>query len=171
MVTGKSPPQRVPLRLYPAVVNGGFEVDLAGDRKPEYWSANDSSGKAETGVVYPLINLDNQVKRGGARSLRLDPCTAVPGAQVDVFPIGTMLFPETTYRFTAWVRVPEGSRFALLGPGAQPLTPVGPPDQSGWQRLERIVTSGSQVEKTALRLSNTGSTPIWVDHVAASIVQ
>jgi hypothetical protein len=28
--------QRIPIRLFPAVANAGFEIDLAGDGKPEY---------------------------------------------------------------------------------------------------------------------------------------
>ena len=60
--------QRIPWTIYPRVCNGGFELDLAGDGKPEGWLAYDFSGKMIIKDMYSKVHVNAQVKHGGTTS-------------------------------------------------------------------------------------------------------
>ncbi len=162
VVGGQSPAQRIPIRLFPAVSNGGFELDIAGDGRPEYWGPYDYSGKLEMRVQYDAVRLDSQVARGGRSSLRIDP---VKEGKVSVFPLSTMVFPNTAYRISVWARVPAGGRIDIQGLHWQRLHPAGAPDDKGWQKYEGVFKSGAAAERNGMCLTNAGPTPVWFDDV------
>ncbi len=167
--TGQS--QSVPVRLFPLLCNGSFELDLAGDGKPEYWTTYDYSGKLEQSAIYPLIHLDTRWAYDGKTSLRIDPYTQEPGHHVDVFPLSTMLSPGTSYHVTAYARVPAGGKLTITGPMYQPLAPIGAPDANGWQQYEKTVTTGPDVVRDGLFITNAGATPVWVDAIKVEMVK
>jgi hypothetical protein len=157
--------QQIPIRLYPAVSNGNFEIDLAGDNKPEYWTTYDYSGKISMGGIYPLINLDNKIVHNGKNSLRIDLYTGSQGAGVSVCPLATMLFPNATYRITAYAHIPEGGNLHITGPEYQPINAVDKRSIDGWQKYETVFRTGSDVIPLPLIFSNVGVTPVWIDSI------
>lgn len=73
VVTAAGRTQRLPWTIYPRVCNGGFDLDLAGDGKPEGWIPIDYSGKLKVQDMYEKVSVDTLVKHGGKASLRLAP--------------------------------------------------------------------------------------------------
>jgi alpha-tubulin suppressor-like RCC1 family protein len=157
--------QRIPIRLFPAIANGGFEIDLAGDGKPEYWTTYDYSGKTSIMETYPLINLDPNIKHSGNSSLRIDPLPVSRDAPVFVIPLATMLFPDTHYQITTFAKVPANGSITILAQGWQPLAPVGDPTLDGWQLYAGEFKTGSSVNRNELYLLNNGSTTVWIDDI------
>jgi hypothetical protein len=155
--------QRVPIRLFPAIANGGFEIDLAGDGKPEYWTTYDYSGKTSFKENYPLINLDYSVKHSGNSSLRVDPLAVERDPFVFVMPLATMVFPNTHYQITAFAKVPANGSIIIVD--WNPLVAVGNPTPDGWQLYAGEYKTGSSVYRNMLNLINNGSTTIWVDDI------
>jgi len=158
------------VRLFPAMCNGSFEIDRAGDGKPEYWTTYDYSGKAQMADLYPLISLDTEQPQDGEACLRIDPNTKSPDIGVCVYPVGTMLCPNTTYRATGYMRIPEGGG-AELYYHYQALTPVGEPDGDGWRKYELTAESGPSVVRNDFYIKNSGPTPVWVDGVSFTIAE
>ncbi len=105
--------QDLPIRLFPPIANGEFEVDRAGDGKPDYWTTYDYSGQASIKDTYPLIHLDTNVAHAGQSSLRIDPF-ADGGIHVDVLPLATLLFPNTIYSMSAYAKVPVGGALRIV---------------------------------------------------------
>jgi len=159
--------QRIPIRLFPAIANGDFEIDLAGDAKPEYWTAYDYLGHTSVKETYPLINLDASIKYIGNSSLRIDPLPPSRGAPVDVYPLATMLFPETTYQVAAYAKIPANGSLVLYA-GGQFLSPAGEPTPDGWQLYVGRWTTGFAASRTELFVSNQGPTPLWVDAITVA---
>lgn len=160
--------QRIPIRLFPAVANGGFEIDLAGDGKPEYWTTYDYSSRTSLKDLYPLIHLDSEVKHSGNSSLRIDPLTSSPGTPVRVIPLATMRFPNETYRIATYARVPAGGSISLHMPDSRTLVPEGSPSPDGWQLYAGSYLTGTGVSRNEMYLVNNGSTPVWVDDIAVA---
>ena len=155
------------------MANGSFEVDEVGDGKPEYWMTYDYSGKLRFTKSYPRMHRDTRMSHSGAASLRIAPVAAeIKGAKVAVFLLATMLFPKTKYRLSAWIRIPEGGKAAIIGWRWQPLKPVSKPTAEGWQKFEMVFTTSADATgmKNPILLSNPGATPVWFDDVTASIV-
>ncbi|MGA2620974.1 MAG: hypothetical protein ABSF26_25405 [Thermoguttaceae bacterium] len=153
--------QRIPWTVYPRVANGGFELDLAGDGKPEGWLPYDYSGKLSIKDMYLKVHVDARVKHGGDTSLRLDP----PGAKdagVYLYPLMSTLAPKTRYRITAWLRQSQGGEGGLLCAN-QMAQPEGKRGADGWQQVARVITTGDRPGLAPVCLFNKGSTPIWFD--------
>lgn len=161
-VLADSPGQVIPIRLYPAIANGDFETDLAGDGKPEYWTTYWDATLRET---YPLINLDSSVKHGGHSSLRVDPLPAERNASVWLTPLATMLFPNTGYQITAYAKVPTNGSLEWHLPEGRTLSATGEPDADGWQLYAGVCQTGPSAYRSQLMIGNTGATPIWIDDI------
>lgn len=166
-VTAAGHRQEIPVRLFPTICNGSFEIDRAGDGKPEYWTTYDYSGKIGLELSYPLIRLDSERPFDGRTCLRVDP---LGGSAVSVYPVGTMLAPDTSYRATAYLRVPDGGDAKLLWQH-QPLRLVGGPDVNGWQRFELTGNSGPVAAANNFCFQNLGKTPVWLDAVSFTPVE
>jgi hypothetical protein len=161
--------QEVPVRLFPTIPNGGFEIDRAGDGKPEYWTTYDYSGKHEQAALYPLISLDRDRPLEGVFCLRVDPFSTTEDGEVNVYPIGSLLAPGTSYRVVAYLRVPAGGQGTLLA-NYQPMQPTGTADPAGWQRYEGLAGGMDTPRSAAFQIRNAGQTPIWVDAVSCTPV-
>ena len=161
--------QRIPWTIYPRICNGGFELDLAGDGKPEGWLAYDFSGKLSIKDMYPKVHLDAQVKHGGTTSLRLDAAGA-KGGGVYLYPLMSTLAPKTRYRITAWILRPEGGAGGLTC-AYQTAQAEGKPSADGWQQVARTITTGDRPGLAPLCLFNKGSTPIWIDDILVTMAE
>lgn len=71
IVVGRDGDRReAPVRLFPAICNGSFEIDRAGDGKPEYWTTYDYSGKVQMvdesvpAALLPSLVAENYRVRG-----------------------------------------------------------------------------------------------------------
>jgi hypothetical protein len=153
--------QRIPWTVYPRVANGGFELDLAGDGKPEGWLPYDYSGKLNIKDMYLKVHVDAQVKHSGKTSLRMDPAGA-KDAGVYLYPLMSTLAPKTRYRITAWMRQPEGGEGGLVCAN-QTAQAEGERSADGGQQVARIITTGNRPGMAPICLFNKGSTPVWFD--------
>ena len=165
VVTCADQRQEIPVRLFPTICNGSFEIDRAGDGKPEYWIAYDYLGKVGVEKLHPLTRLDADRPRDGKRCLRVDPYGGGEISAVCVYAVGTMLSPNTTYQVSGYLRVPAGGK-AQLWWDYQPVPATGEPDANGWQRFEKTTKTGTEVAPVSFQIQNAGPTPIWADTIS-----
>ncbi len=127
--------------VMPLIPNGDFEVDAAGDMKPDWWMCR----KLRDEWAYERIHLSDEA-HGGTRSLLLDP----PQGEdkfIRAHPLDGCWKPSTKYRLTIWIKAEaDQGVYANIGGkvlGANQtgpewkqftgeLTTVADPNTGGW---------------------------------------
>lgn len=97
--------------VFPAIPNGNFESDSAGDQKPDWWMARSSGEK----WAYESIHLAGEA-HSGKYCLKLDP--PKDGNTFNcAFPEMGALVPGKKYRFSAWIKAKSSEQVYLSIPG------------------------------------------------------
>ncbi len=153
----------LPLRVGPPVINGGFDMALINEDKPEGWSI--------FGNRPDQVHVVKDHPFDGTACLRVDP--APTGPNVDQI---VTLQPDSTYRLTAalrraeqrggptvWVAVREG-----LGKIHSTHLTLPPEDTSvnEWYEVSAVFTTPPVVMYAILYACNAGNAgPVWIDAV------
>lgn len=97
-VTVAGQPQEVVRAVMPLIPNGDFEMDGAGDMKPDWWMCR----KLRDAWSYERIHLSTEA-HGGKYSLLLDP----PSGEdkfIRAYPVNGCWTPNTKYRVSVWIK-------------------------------------------------------------------
>lgn len=159
--------------LQPPLLNGGFELDTAGDGRPDYWNYR----FPEELYVDPGFVLDHGIVAEGKSSFRLDPLlTDTRNHIVTTF---VKLVPGARYRLSCQMRRtghhagPALRLWSLWSKdGRNPVTDVwlgtqteGPANE--WQKFEKEFQAAEMDVPYNLMLANTGKSPVtvWFDDI------
>ena len=136
--------------VIPAMPNGGFESNAAGDLKPDWWMCR----KAETwdGWAYERMHLAEDA-HGGKFCLQLD---APQSEEKSIFasPVHSVAKPNTRYRISIWIKAAskDGVYAELLGQ-CLGKGKTGPE----WRQFTTEVTTGEAVCGICPRLCNSST--------------
>ncbi len=157
----KTDKQDVVLRrgVMPVLPNGDFEMDSAGDMKPDWWMCR----KKGDDWSYERMYLDKDA-HSGSRSLRLDPPDKEKAEEfITAYPVNSALKPGTKYKVSLWIKSESKdgvfARFAgrELGKGQ-----TGPE----WKMFSAEFKTGPGTESLAGRiLFNYSDKPAFFDDI------
>ena len=140
--------------VIPAVPNGDFETDSAGDRKPDWWMCR----KLGDRWSYERMHLAEGA-HSGKYCLRLDP--PQDGEKfICAYPVHSVLKPNTRYRVSIWIKAAsEKGVYAnicgkRLGWGAT---------SNEWQQFSAEVTTGDRLTGLYRTLYNHSAHPAYFD--------
>ena len=164
--------------VQPPIINGGFEVDTAGDGKPDYWNYRNPQTRYADSV------LDSKVVAQGQHSVRLDPVDRGTNGISTTF---LRLLPSRKYRFSIMMRrstdarIGGGAIFSLASvprPPKRGIVHLGPkkPGQPGqWVRYEGVLTTLDhplvRTYQVYLGGANDGKTVVWFDDVRVELIK
>lgn len=148
--------------VFPTVPNGGFELDSAGDRKPDWWTGETQPHKwiiwNYTLWDYQALNLDPAAKVGRT-CLRIDP--PEPGQDfVVASPLHGWLRPGTTYRASVWIRSKSGE--GVYAEVAGTKLGAGETDEQ-WRQFSTTFTADEGWNRVYHCLHNRSSEPAYFD--------
>jgi len=158
---GKEKEEKI-ISIYPPIPNPDFELDSAGDNRPDWWTAFGRGGKGLT-YMMPAINvkLDKSVKYSGNSSLRLNPLGVYKKyfKTEFAFPLIRGYLPSgKKYMFSIAVRKisPDTDVFVQVN-GRQLI----PKKVGEWEILKTIV----ERENIKINLYNGSDKPVWFDSI------
>lgn len=140
--------------VIPAVPNGTFERDSAGDRKPDWWMCR----KVRDRWAYDRMHLAEGA-HSGEYCLQLDPPRDDEGLSC-AYPVHSVVKPNTRYRVSVWIKAASGSGVYAnllgrhLGKGQ-----TGPQ----WRRFTAETTTGSGTTGLYRTLYNSSTSPAYFD--------
>jgi len=144
----------------PTVPNGDFEMDGAGDMRPDWWMCrklrdewDPESMRLETGAP------------SGKYCLRLDPSTD-PAGFTRAYSVNGAVKPNTKYRISAWIKRgdPQGEVYiAFSGFGWQRLQTA---EVDRWVHLQMEVTSSETGGEMTVNCYNSSRQPAWFDGIS-----
>ena len=140
--------------VIPAVPNGNFESDTAGDRKPDWWMCR----KLGDAWAYERMHLAEGAHTGKT-CLQLDAPQA--GEQFTcAYPVHSVVKPNTRYRVSVWIKAAskDGVYANLLGQqlGNGKTSPE-------WRQFTAEVTTGAAGGGLYRTLYNSSTVPAYFD--------
>lgn len=153
----------LPLRVGPTVINGGFDMALINEDKPEGWSI--------FGNRPDQVHVVDDRPFDGHACLRVDPAPTGPNVDQVV-----TLQPGTTYRLSAALRRAEAKGGAAVwvnvreGPGKTQTTRLELPREDTtvdqWREVSATFTTPPTIMYSILYACNSGNAgPVWIDAV------
>ena len=148
----------------PAIPNGDFETDSAGDMKPDWWMCRTKNAK----YSYDKIHLSTDA-HSGRYSLLLYP--SGKNDYTSAYPLNSVLKPNTKYRASAWIKAEATDSIYIQLPGKKLGKGQTGPE---WRRFEHEFTTGAK-PWTCLRLEqaiiNGSSEPALFDDIAVEEIR
>ena len=96
----------------PAIPNGDFETDSAGDMKPDWWMCRTK----DITPAYDKICLSTNA-HSGKYALLLDP--GVKNNPTTAYPVHSVLKPNAKYRFSVWIKTEANNGVYVSLPGKE----------------------------------------------------
>ena len=148
--------------VIPAVPNGNFESDSAGDRKPDWWMCR----KQGDAWAYERMHLAEGAHTGKT-CLQLDAPQA--GEQFTcAYPVHSVVKPNTRYRVSVWIKAEskDGIYANLLGQqlGNGKTSPE-------WRQFTAEVTTGEVVGGLYRTLHNHSTSPAYFDDLVIAEIK
>ena len=150
------------------VVNGGFERDSNADGIPDGWQVEIHTNEGATGAVVR----DTAVKHSGQASVRIDHTSQKGWVRISQFDIPAR--PQTTYRFSAWVR--GKGRFIcvvytfLKNGEYETNTVVRDNATDEWREVAGAVTTGAAAVNFKISLITDSPARVWFDDVSLETI-
>ena len=140
--------------VMPSVPNGDFELDSAGDMKPDWWMCR----KLRDRWSYERLHLD-AAAHSGRYALRLDP--PQEGEEfICAYPVNGVFQPGGRYRLSAWIRSENPSGVYVSAPGVR----LGAGKTTAeWQQFTAEFTAPEHLTGLYRALYNRGPGPAWFD--------
>lgn len=148
--------------VIPAIPNGDFESDAAGDGKPDWWMCRKKGDEWS----YERLHLADGA-HGGRACLRLDPPQA--GEEfVCAYPVHSVLAPNTRYRVSVWIRSASATGvYANTSAGRLGDGKTGPE----WREFSGEFTSGPGGGSFSRLLYNASAEPAFFDDLTVEEVR
>ncbi len=152
------------------LVNPGFERDSNGDGVPDGWQVEIHTSEGAEGTIVR----DTKVRHSGSASVRIEHTSQAGWVRISQFDIPAR--PNTTYRFSAWVRG-KGRflcalyEFVKTKRGQYKTHRVvrdAATDQ--WRQVTATVSTGKDAAKFKLSLITDSPATVWFDDVELSTI-
>ncbi len=143
--------------VIPALPNGDFEMDSAGDMKPDWWMCR----KVRDDWAYERMHLSSDAQQG-SRALLLEP-PREGESFVCAYPVNSVLKPNTRYRVSVWIKT-EATDGVYMRLGRHSLG-KGKTGGNEWRHFMAEHETGSRVSMLYRVLFNYSAVPALFDDI------
>jgi hypothetical protein len=150
--------------VMPVVPNGDFEIDTAGDRKPDWWMGRGLGDEWD----YDSISLDTDAP-SGQFCLKVDP-SANPQGFVRAYSEHGAVQPHTKYRFRGWVKRADAGGEVYIAFSGFDWRRLTTPAVNQWEPLEGEFTTGPTHSPMVVHCFNSSRGAAWFDGIVVEEV-